>query len=398
MKRLLGIVSLLTLALVISLPFSAGAAGKGKSAPAPDPAVQPAPEPAPAVQPAPEPAPAVQPAPTPEPPKGSGVMVGIGDMKISGILQAYFTLAQTQVGNATDGYDTELNNSFTFRRARIFLMGSILPDKVKYVFQGDAANDGSLSGNTTDGYKFTPNPWLLDARLIFVNALPQTEIQVGRFLPNFTYYMPQLVSKLDFAEYPLLTSKYAMWRQVGIQSTTKLGITSLNVGIYNSVSQNCQNTWKDADNWKDFLLRLNIKPNDKIETAVYATFGETGVTGTSDYLMGIRAGAFLRATVSGLTALAEILYAMDESDPDNINGIVVYGQAGYKVVPKVEPMVRVEYYEPNLDADNDQTIRLTGGINYYIIGTNAMLSLNAVEDLKDPENLFTLYTQAQVAF
>jgi hypothetical protein len=390
MKRLLGIVSILTLALVISLPLSAGAAGKGKSAPAPDPAVQPAPEPAPATQPAPEPAPAVQPAPAPEPPKGSGVMVGIGDMKISAILQAYFTLAQTQVGDETVGYDTELNNSFNMSRARIFLMGSILPEKVKYVFQGDAVQGGSG----------TVVPWLLDARLIFVNALPQTEIQVGRFLPNFTYYQPQLVSKLDFVSYPLLTSKYAMWRQVGIQSTTKLGISSLNVGIYNSVSQNCQNTWKDADNWKDFLVRLNIKPNDKIETAVYATFGETGATGTDgyDYLLGVRAGAFLRTTVSGLTALAEILYAMDESDPDNINGIVVYGQAGYKVVPKVEPMVRVEYYEPNLDADNDQTIRLTGGVNYYIIGQNAMLSLNVIEDLKDPENLFTLYTQGQVAF
>lgn len=326
--------------------------------------------------------------------QAEGVSVGIGDCKLMGIFQGNFTIAN-------DGDET--TDSFNFSRARLLLIGSLVPDKVKYIFQGDAANDGKLvevtdptTGDVT-GYAYSKNPWLLDARMIFLNALPNTEIQVGRFLPNFTYYMPQLVSKLDFFDYPLLTKNYAMWRQVGIQTTTKFGANSLNVGILNSIKT--QNTWSDADNWKDFLVRLNLNPN-KMNAAVYALLGQTGIAGTSDYLLSIRAGGFVRAMLNEMVAQAEFLFANDEQagDADAINGMALYVQAMYNASKKVAVGARFGYLEPNMDGDDDQTMRITAALNYMIEAINAMLSTNFIYDIKDPDNQFQIVEQAQVAF
>ena len=303
-----------------------------------------------------------------------GVTIGKGTCKLMGIFQGNFTISN-------DGNET--TDSFNYSRARLLLIGNVT-DNVKYIFQGDAKS----------------SPWLLDARMIFLNAFANTDIQVGRFLPNFTYYMPQLVSKLDFVDYPLLTKNYAMWRQVGIQTTTKFGAHSLNVGILNSVVNT--NTWSDSDNWKDFLVRLNINPSN-INAAIYALMGQTDyaclTTGcTGDYLLAMRMGGFIRATIDKLIAQAEFLFAIDEADPDNQNGMALYAQAMYNATEKVAFGARLGYLEPNMDADDDQTMRLTAALNYMIEAINVMLSTNFIYDVKEPDNQFQLVEQAQVAF
>ena len=373
MKKLLGMISLLTLALVISLPLSAGAAGGAKGK---------APEPSPMAKPAPEPAPVVQPAPPAPAPEAGGVSVGVGDLRISGIFQAVGKFIHAK-NNNTDTFD--------MKRARIFLIGSIVPDKVKYVFQGDAAN----------------SPWLLDARIIFVDALPSTDIQVGRFLPNYTYYMPQLVSKLDFIEYPLLTSTFAMWRQVGLQSTTKFSGGSFNFGLLNSSglansvdAHSYQNTWTDGDNWKSLLLRGNLNPSDNVQTSVYFVTSRERATatepiGAGEYWTVAKAGGFLKVSGNGLTTIIEGLFAKE----GRFKGYAVYAQAGYKPSDKVEALVRFDMLDPYI---NDSLhIRPTLGINYYISGTDAMIYLNYFIDKYSTAGsnaVHTVEAQAQVAF
>ena len=309
--------------------------------------------------------------------QAEGVSVGKGACKLSGIFQGQFRIYQA-VG-ATG--DTEINDSFDYSRARLLLIGNVT-DNVKYIFQGDAKS----------------SPWLLDARMIFLNVFSNTEIQVGRFLPNFTYYMPQLVSKLEFVNYPLLTTTYAMWRQVGVQSTTKFGAHSLNVGILNSIVN--ANTWNDSDNWKDFLVRLNLNPGN-VQAAIYALLGQTWTDTLLEepgYYLSMRMGGFLRATIDKLIAQAELLYAMENIDPDSVNGLALYAQAMYNASEKVAAGVRFEYKEPNMDADDDEVMRLTVALNYMIEAINVMLSTNFIYDIQEPESLFQLVEQAQVAF
>ncbi|MCX5867342.1 MAG: porin [Proteobacteria bacterium] len=394
MKSIFSLGSILGLAMLVALPVTVRAE-KAQKAPEAPKATQ-------EVQKAPEPLPTPEPAKAPEPAKPSegGVSVGIGDLKISGIFQGVYKLSIVSNNNT---------NSFNMKRARIFLIGSIVPDKVKYVFQGDAVNDGSLSGNLTDGYKYTSNPWLLDARLIFVTPIPNTEIQVGRFLPNFTYYMPQLVSKLDLIEYPLLTSTFAMWRQVGLQTTTKFSKGSFNFGILNSSglvnsteAPHYQNTWGDADNWKSFLVRGNLKPSDNVETAVYLVTGRElsaavdNASGAAEYWTTLKAGGFLRVSGSGLTALLEGIFAKE----GKYKGYALLAQAGYKPSDKVEALVRLDAVDKCMINDSRQ-IRPTVGINYYISGTNAAIYVDYFLDIYEASGSkkpSTVEVQAQVAF
>jgi hypothetical protein len=291
------------------------------------------------------------------------------------------------------------------KRARIFLIGSIIPDKIKYVFQGDAAQIVKLTTDASGNDAAVP--WLLDARIIFVNALPSTDIQVGRFLPNFTYYMPQLVSKLDFIEYPLLTSKFGMFRQVGLQSTTKFSGGSFNVGLTNSSgleddpeAPHYMNTWTDSDNWKSLLLRGNINPSDNVQTAVYLVTSREkssagGVVGDGPYWTVMKAGGFLKVSQSGLNAILEGLFANE----GRYRGYSVYAQAGYKPSDKVEALVRFEVYDPKIM--NSCQLRPTIGLNYYISGTNAAIYLDWFMDkyMASGSNATqTVEAQAQVAF
>ena len=313
-----------------------------------------------------------------------GVSVAKGNLAIKAIFQADFRIFQS-----AGAEDTELNDSFNYNRFRLLLIGKVA-ENVKYIYQGDMLS--------------AP---FLDGRMIFLNAFSNTDIQVGRFLPNFTYYMPQLVTNLDFIDYPLLVSQWAMWRQVGVQSTTKFGAHSLDVGILNSIIT--PNTVSDSDNWKDFLVRLNLAPN-KAKVGIYALLGQTWTTDPTQleepgYYLSMKLGGFVRATIEKLLAQAEVLYAMDNFDPDSVSGLGLYAMVGYDLSEKVQALARFEMNKPDLDVAEGEPdlgkMRIAAGINYYIVGKNAFIQVNFYEDLPDAEGadaMFTLKTQANVQF
>ncbi|MGB2697129.1 MAG: hypothetical protein WBD28_04620, partial [Candidatus Zixiibacteriota bacterium] len=172
------------------------------------------------------------------------VKVGKGTLKIGGILQAGFTF------NMEDEDVNHFANSFTLNRARILFWGEIVPGKVKYFVQTD--HRGSTS--------------ILDYKAQFF-YIEKTEIAVGRFLPNFTLYMPAHTGMLEMINYPMTSTRYAVWRQVGIQTTTKTEYVDFNVGIFNGYPAN---NFSDDNDAKDFLGRVEFKP--PIENA-NLTFG-----------------------------------------------------------------------------------------------------------------------------
>ncbi len=340
------------------------------------------------------------------------VKVGKGTLKIGGILQGGFTY---NVEDET-GFD-----SFTLNRARFLFWGVIVPDKVKYFVQLD--HKGNVS--------------VLDYKAQFF-YVPQTEITFGRFLPNFTLYMPYSTAKLEMINYPLTTLRFAVWRQVGIQTTTTTDYVDFNVGVFNGYPAN---NFSDNNDAKDFLLRVDFKPpleQAKIRVGGYAWMGsalptfskswvdtivvnvdttaETSDTVfqsrtfsksfTEETLESNRFGGFVTLDYSNQIAInvrGEFLMASTEkltaADMDSVvcvDAQAYFAHLGIKPDPRVEFLARYDFHDPDTDVDDNGESWFTGGVNYYIEGINAMLYLNYIHKIEEGTEIDNDLVQGQV--
>lgn len=337
------------------------------------------------------------------------VKVGKGTLKIGGILQAGFTLHME---------DDEGMNSFTLNRARFLFWGDIVPDKVKYFVQTDTR--GSIS--------------VLDYKACFF-YIPKTEIAVGRFLPNFTLYMPYSTAKLEMINYPLTTQRFAVWRQVGIQTTTKTDYVDFNLGIFNGYPAN---NFSDDNDAKDFLLRADFKPPVNQVDLLFGgyawigqalpTFSESwtdiivigpdtvfqprssSVSFPDETLKRNRFGGFLKLDYQNQIAVkvrGEFLAASTEKlTAANINSVVTtdaqafFFHFGVQPIPQVELLARYDFHDPDTDVDDDAESWFTAGLNYYLEGINSMFYLNYIHKGEQGDDVANdlMVAQVQITF
>ena len=328
------------------------------------------------------------------------VKVGKGDLKIGGIFQAGFTYnVEDEMGN----------DSFWLKRARFLFWGTIVPDKVKYFVQLD--HRGSIS--------------VLDYKAQFF-YIEKTEITVGRFLPNFTLYMPYSTAKLELINYPMTTTKYAVWRQCGIQTTTKTDYVDFNVGIFNG--GDVPNNWSDNNDAKDFLVRADVKPPIDEATVRFGGYAWIGsalpifeyedsfgagagsaviITFPDETLKRNRYGGFAKAdyTKDEMTFRfrGEVIMGQDEyltgpsvDEKDTRDSRAYFAQGSVQPVKQVEFLARYEAHDPNTDVDDDGTSAITGGVNYYIDGINAMFYLNYIHKMEEGTEIDNDEVQGQV--
>ncbi len=307
------------------------------------------------------------------------VKVGKGTLKMGGILQAGYTY------NLEDsaGFD-----SFTLNRARFLFWGDIIPDKVKYFVQLD--HRGGIS--------------VLDYKAQFF-YIQKTEIAVGRFLPNFTLYMPYSTAKLEMINYPLTTLSFATWRQVGIQTTTKTDYVDFNVGVFNGADQ--PNNFSDNNDAKDFLLRADVKPpveQAKVRFGGYAWIGSAdpgwGMT-EEGTVKNNRFGGFAKVDYEAtekvtvkfrgefLMASSEYLTFADMDSVATTDAQAFFVHLGIQPCPKTEFLLRYDSHDPDTDQSyvagvtaDDEISWLTGGVNYYLDGINAMFYLNYIRKME----------------
>ncbi|MCK4403920.1 MAG: hypothetical protein KAW02_02405 [candidate division Zixibacteria bacterium] len=345
------------------------------------------------------------------------IKVGKGTLKIGGILQAGFTYHVE---------DKEGTDQFTLNRARFLFWGVIVPDKVKYFVQ--------LEHNKGVG--------VLDYKAQFF-YIPQTEITFGRFLPNFTLYMPYSTAKLEMISYPLFiyykdpkTDKYlyAPWRQVGIQTTTKTDYVDFNLGIFNGADQT--NNTSDNNDAKDFLARVDFKPpvdQAQIRVGGYAWIGSAlpqysktwkdTIVVNSDTVFQDRSvsksfpdetlkmnrfGGFARVDYKAtenvtvkfrgefLTASTENLFFAHVDSVATTDAQAYFAHVGIKPDPRVEFLVRYDFHDPDTDRDDDAVSWFTGGVNYYLEGINAMFYLNYIHKMEEGTEVDNDIVQGQV--
>jgi len=320
------------------------------------------------------------------------VKVGKGTLKIGGILQAGFTFNMEDEEEEDWIEIPEFANSFTLNRARFLFWGEIVPGKVKYFVQTE-----------TKG-----SPSILDYKAQFF-YIEKTEIAFGRFLPNFTLYMPYSTAALEMINYPLTTQRYAVWRQVGIQSTTKIEYVDFNVGIFNGYPAN---NFSDDNDAKDFLGRVEFKPpiekgnitlggyawigsalpkfggftvpNPDEETLKMNRFGgfaKVDYKASADVTVKFR-GEFLMASTEKLTST--VLY-----DVVSVDGLAFFAHGAVQPSPSVEILARYDFHDPDKDmefvqdeSDDDEEAWLTIGLNYYLEGLNSMFYLNFIHKME----------------
>ncbi len=335
------------------------------------------------------------------------VKVGKGSLKIGGILQAGFTFNMEDEDILFEF--PEYANSFTLNRARFLFWGEIVPGKVKYFVQTE-----------TKG-----SPSILDYKAQFF-YIEKTEIAFGRFLPNFTLYMPYSTAALEMINYPLTTLRYAVWRQLGIQTTTKTEYVDFNLGIFNGYPANNPGFTDDNDA-KDFLGRVEFKPpveNAKVTVGGFAwigsalpKYGALVVDNPDEKTLEMnRFGGFAKVDYKAdnvtvkfrgefLMASSEKLCYPHVDSVCSVDGQAFFVHLGVQPSPKVEVLARYDFHDPDKDMsfekydfstaklskvangngglmDDDEEAWLTIGLNYYLEGLNSMFYLNFIHKME----------------
>jgi len=324
------------------------------------------------------------------------IKVGKGTLKVGGILQAGYTYHLE---------DDEGVDGFTLNRARTLFWGCIVPDKIKYFLQFEHKD-----GTGILDYK---------ARFFYIR---KTEITVGRFLPNFTLYMPSSTAKLEMINYPLTTQKYAMWRQVGVQTTTKTEYIDFNLGIFNGADQ--KNNTSDNNDAKDFMIRADIHPpmeQAKVNFGGFAWIGKALPVWVDEFdtphvlmdetLKKNRFGGFakvdyenddLKVRFRGEFVMGkdEMLIDEDINNAEEIESQAFFMHLGIQPMPKVEFLFRYDSYDGNTDTDDDGISWITGGVNYYLEGMNSMFYLNYIHKAEEGDDVDNdlLLAQVQILF
>ena len=137
--------------------------------------------------------------------------------------------------------------SFDLKRARLVFVGGYRPRGLKFVVQ--------LEG--------LASPPLLDIKAIYTPHKMLT-IMVGRYLANWTFYMPRPVTMTDTINYPLLSAFWPL-RQTGVTFTLRpIDMLQVDLGVFNGWGTSAKglaaNTWADNNMGKDIMLVATIKP------------------------------------------------------------------------------------------------------------------------------------------
>ena len=260
--------------------------------------------------------------------------------KISGrILLIFYHTDKT----TTNG--EKCNNDIYFKNIDIGLKGKLLNYlRYKVSIQLDRQS-----------MKFMP----LDAYCA-INLFPFGELLVGQFKPPFS--MERLISspKRDFLNSAIATG-FVSARDIGIAFMGETKKTEFNFGVLNGTGLN-----KLEDNTKkDFVSRFILKPlkYTKIGGALYY-----GWQCPDTSIVKVRLYNFQGEFKNNIFHIRyEYLIIKD----NNIHGRDYYIQSGYKFeidnryISQLEPVIRFENYDPDVNKSNNNTIITTLGLNVY---------------------------------
>ncbi|HLF18418.1 MAG TPA: hypothetical protein VI749_05935 [Candidatus Omnitrophota bacterium] len=288
------------------------------------------------------------------------VHVGTGSLKITGLLQGWYTV------------DQSANDRFRLRRSEIKFAGKIAEEQpIEYTVMIDPAQ------LTEDSTRRSP---LQDA-FIALGYIPHHTIDIGQYKVGLGEEGTRSSAKIDTIERAFISRTFGDQRDIGIRLSGKWPYVDYNVGIFNGSGMN----QADANDQKDIAGRMVLKPFQKNEKLKGFEMGISGYhrPAHGNAFAKKRLGFESRYEYKKFSIKGEYMSgqgtASSSATTENrtlANGW--YGQLGYYFVPKLQGVLKYEQYDPNEEVANDKVSETTAGLNYFIEKYNAKLQLNYI--------------------
>jgi len=330
-------------------------------------------------------------APPPEAPPPKKLSVGTeGFFNPSLLLQGWFTYDHAD----------ETTTSFRLRRAEVHVKGEILPKQIAYEIHFDPARALEFTnteltdsgGDTVTVRQPQGNATIMQD--FFITYLTDyADVSIGQFKIPVSWEGYNSSAKIVLPERAFVSTVFGDKRDVGIRIEKTFEKFGYSAGFYNGAGQDNF----DNNNQKDVALRLEVYPikGMTIAAVTYDSLGYRKRAGTKDRWEGdfrYESGPFLiqaeyiRAvdvTKTGATSCANAA--------GKCTGHGAYGALGYKVKGlgagswkgDFQPVVRIGFFDP--DVDNDVTAMTPAengrvdyeiGANYYLRNHEAKLQLS----------------------
>lgn len=295
-------------------------------------------------------------------------------VQVVGYVQGEFNYESSGELGAGESFD---QNSFFLRRARIGVVGNIPYDISYYVM--------------TELSPSTGGPYLLDAFITWHGLGPWAKISIGQFKSPFGLELTTPCQSLHTINRSKVVSTLANpFRDMGIMisgSTDTLSIFGLekkNIFSYNLAFLNGTGmNQEDTDKYKDIVARVIFAPFDYIS---FGTSYRTGKSANADLTIltpdkRTRFGLDMSVNYKNFLVQAEYIKGKDEGTiyvgeggcgggltavPGTAESKGYMIQALYMTPWKLQPVVKYECYDENINEDFDKVSTLTFGFNYFI--------------------------------
>ncbi|MCK5839846.1 MAG: hypothetical protein KAG99_08355 [Bacteroidales bacterium] len=306
-----------------------------------------------------------------------------------------------------DAIDNE--SSFYFRRARIGVVGSIPYDISYYVM---AEFSPMLGG-----------PYLLDAFVSYTRLGPYAKISMGQFKSPYSMELNTPCHALHTIFRSRVVSELATpFRDIGMMvsgGTADLpifGLENENLISYQFAILNGtgMNEWDNNTN-KDVVGRLVFAPVKYLKIGGSFRYGkQKPAKPDMDDDTRTRYGAELEIKVKDFLLQAEYLYGMDKGsslvgggcggEPTVVLGDFeksgYYVQAMYLTSIGLQPVLKYEWYDPDMDKNNNAAYTTTIGLNYFLndwsrIQANYMINENKDITSNFYQSKFLIQVQAK---
>ena len=334
-------------------------------------------------------------------------------LTISGLAQVHSLnfLDEDINNNGAPSFDT-----FRLRRAEIRLTAPSITPRISGTVMLDPAKITSLRGNSSTGAIRERDNILQEIQISYLlskTASGSNTIDVGQFKIPIGYESLQSSGALGTIERALIFTQrdgfdggYGDVRDTGIQLRGTLKQLEYRLGVFNGIGDR-QNGLSLRDN-KAVLARVSYRPT-QIKGLEFGVSGGKGNTGVQTFLASTNAagavtttsvttradrnlfnafaaykkdkltlqGEYLTGKAVPITVASNATTGATTTAGRDVKGY--YGHIGYLFTPKLEGILRYDYFDTNRDGANADVKDIVLGLNYYIKGNNAKIQTNLIK-------------------
>lgn len=283
--------------------------------------------------------------------------------------------------------DLTKTNGFDVRRARIDLRGNPAK-KLEYRIHFDFSN----------------TPKLLDA-IFSWKINDYVALQAGQYKIHFSLenpYNPNNLEMIDNAvvisslvNYSDVSGLNANGRDIGLSCIGNFlrrdgfSIINYSIGLFNGQGTNTG----DANKSKDFSGIFTVNPVKPLSLAVSHYNGLQVRQAQSDIVQRVRTGVGAKYDDGRLLVRSEYI----QGKTGNFKSEGAYATAGYFVHPKIQPVLRYDYFKRNMNDNSTRQQNYVVGFNYFL-ANNVRFQLNYTYRKAHESDSNLIVTQIWVKF